>query len=160
MNEDYQIHWLEEILDEISNRSFNKITLSTGKTPSGSIHLGILREIIICDSLRRIYEKKGFKVNNMLFFDSLDAAKRFPSYISKRFQEEHLGKPFAYIPCPFKECQCRNYAYHFGKELSETFPKFGIKTDIIWSHELYKKKEMLEKIKIALENKLMNQTKG
>ena len=152
MNKVFQIHWLEEIVREISNRSVTKITLSTGKTPSGHIHLGILREILICDALRRIYEIKGKKVNSILFFDSLDAAKRFPTYIPEKFQRQHLGKPFALIPCPFKHCQCESYAHHFGNELNDNFPNFGIKLEILWTHELYKTKKMQEKIKIALEN--------
>jgi len=152
LNEDFQVHWLEEIVEEILSRKPDKITLSTGKTPSGHIHLGILREIIICDALRRTFEKKGIFVNNLLFFDSLDAAKRFPPYIDMHFQNEHLGKPFAMIPCPYEKCQCESYAHHFGNELKDVFPDFGIKLDVIWTHELYKTNEMQKKIKIALEN--------
>jgi lysyl-tRNA synthetase class 1 len=150
--EDYSAHWLEEIVKEINTRKPEEITLSTGKTPSGHIHLGILREIIICDALRRIFEKEGKLVNNLLFFDSLDAAKRFPPYIDKKFQIEHIGKPFAMIPCPYADCNCESYAHHFGNELINVFPNFGIKIKIIWAHELYRTKKMLEKLKIALEN--------
>ena len=152
MNKKFPAHWLEEIVDKISQRNVQKITLSTGKTPSGHIHIGILREILICDALRRIFEEKGDKVEALLFLDDLDAAKRFPEYIDKNFQEKHLGKPFALIPCPIKECGCKSYAYHFGNELISTFPDFGIKIRAIWTHELYKKKEMQEKIRITLEN--------
>ena len=152
MSEDFPVHWVEEIVEEIYSRKVDKITLSTGKTPSGHIHLGILREIIICDALRRVFEKNGNLVNNLLFFDSLDAAKRFPAYIPEEFQKKHLGKPFAMIPCPFKDCKCESYAHHFGNELMESFPDFGIEITTIWSHELYKTKRMQEKIKIALEN--------
>ncbi len=152
MSEDFPVHWVEEIVEEIYSRKVNEITLSTGKTPSGHIHLGILREIIICDALRRIFEKNGDVVNNLLFFDSLDAAKRFPAYVPEEFQKKHLGKPFAMIPCPYEDCKCENYAHHFGNELMESFPDFGIEITIIWSHELYKTKRMQEKIQIALEN--------
>jgi lysyl-tRNA synthetase class 1 len=152
LNEDFPVHWVEEIVEEIYARKSEEITLSTGKTPSGHIHLGILREIIICDALRRVLVKNGNIVNNLLFIDSLDAAKRFPPYIPEDFQKKHLGKPFAMIPCPYKGCNCESYAYHFGNELIETFPYFGIETAIIWSHELYKTKKMQEQIKIALEN--------
>jgi len=152
MNKKFPAHWLEEIVDKISERDIKKITLSTGKTPSGHIHIGILREILICDALRRIFEEKGCTVNSFLFMDDLDAAKRFPEYIDKSFQRKHLGKPFAYIPCPFKDCGCESYAYHFGNELISIFKDFGINTKAIWTHELYKEKEMQEKIKIALEN--------
>ena len=152
MNKTFPAHWLEEIVAKILERDVKDITLSTGKTPSGHIHIGILREIIICDALRRIFEKKKFNVKNYLFLDDLDAAKRFPEYIDKEFQKNHLGKPFALIPCPFKECGCKSYAYHFGKELISTFEDFGIKIQAVWTHELYKRKEMQEKIRIALEN--------
>jgi len=152
MNENFPVHWVEEIVEEIYSRKPEEITLSTGKTPSGHIHLGILREIIICDTLRRIFENDGKIVNNLLFFDSLDAAKRFPAYVSKNFQNKHIGKPFSMIPCPYNDCKCESYAHHFGNELVNIFPNFGIKTKIVWSHELYKTKKMQEKIKIALEN--------
>jgi len=146
------VHWLEETVQEISKRNLTEITLSTGKTPSGHIHIGILREIIICDALRRIFEKKGITVSFYLFIDDFDAAKRFPSYIDKDYQKNNLGKPFTLIPCPFEDCGCESYAYHFGNELISTFKQFGIKNEIIWTYELYQKKEMHEKIKIALDN--------
>ena len=152
MNEDFPVHWLEDIVEEIYSRKPEEITLSTGKTPSGHIHLGILREILICDALKRIFEDDGKLVNNLLFFDSLDAAKRFPPYIDKIFQNKHVGKPFAMIPCPYDDCKCESYAHHFGNELIAVLPDFGIKTKVIWTHELYKTKVMQEKIKVALEN--------
>lgn len=152
MNKKFPAHWLEEIVEEISQRNVSEIILATGKTPSGHIHIGILREILICDALRRIFEEKGQKVTFLLFLDDLDAAKRFPEYIDTNFQKENLGKPFALMPCPFKDCGCESYAYHFGNELISTFQYFGIKTKIIWTHNLYKTQEMHEKIKIALEN--------
>lgn len=152
MSKDFSTFWLNEIVEKISKRKPSKITLSTGKTPSGHIHIGILREIIICDALRRIFEKQGNIVNFYLFIDDFDAAKRFPDYINKRFQEKHLGKPFALIPCPFKECSCESYAAHFGNKLITIFPDFGIENKIIWTFKLYQEKRMQEKVKIALDN--------
>ncbi len=145
-------HWLEETVQEISKRNLTEITLSTGKTPSGHIHIGILREIIICDAIRRIFEKKGVNVSFYLFIDDFDAAKRFPYYIDEDYQKNNLGKPFTLIPCPFEDCGCESYAYHFGNELISTFKHFGIKNEIIWTYELYQKREMQEKIKITLDN--------
>ena len=146
------IHWLEETVEEISKRNLTEFTFSTGKTPSGHVHIGILREIIICDALRRIFEKRGAKVSFYLFMDDFDAAKRFPYYIDTEYQKTYLGKPFALIPCPFEDCGCDSYARHFGNELISTFKYFGIKNEIIWTYDLYQKREMQEKIRIALEN--------
>ncbi len=152
MSKDFSTFWLDETVEKISKRKPPKITLSAGKTPSGHIHIGILREIIICDALRRIFEKQGNFVNFYLFIDDFDAAKRFPDYIDKDFQEKHLGKPFALIPCPFKECGCESYAAHFGNELISIFPDFGIDNKIIWTFKLYQEKRMQDKVKIALDN--------
>ena len=96
MNEEFPIHWLQEIADKILARNDEIITLSTGKTPSGHIHVGILREIIICDSLRRIFEKKGEHVRFYLFLDSLDAAKRFPKYIDENFQKQVISRVLSF----------------------------------------------------------------
>jgi len=152
LSEEFSIHWLEETIERILEKKPSQITLSTGKTPSGHIHIGILREIIICDALRRIFEEKGKNVKFYLFMDDFDAAKRFPDYIDEKFAEKNLGKPFVLIPCPFTDCGCKSYAEHFGNELISTFSDFGIKNEIIWSFELYQKKEMQEKIKLALIN--------
>lgn len=151
MNSEYPVHWLLEIVNKIENRNPEEVTLATGKTPSGHIHIGILREILICDSLRRIFEKRNKSINFYLFLDSLDAAKRFPHYIDPSFQEKHIGKPFCFIPCPFEGCGCESYARHFGNELTSTFEDFGIKNKIVWTHKLYQSEEMREKIEIALD---------
>ncbi len=145
-------HWLEEIKKKLLERNSKELILATGKTPSGHIHVGILREILICDSFRRILEREEKEPKVFLFLDSLDAAKRFPEYIKPEFRKKHLGKPFSFIPCPFEESECESYAHHFGNELISTFKDFGIKNEIIWAHELYKTNEMQEKIKIALKN--------
>ena len=55
MSNDYDIHWLETLSKEIEKRDTDKIVISAGKTPSGHIHLGILRELIIGDSVRRLF---------------------------------------------------------------------------------------------------------
>ncbi|HME54156.1 MAG TPA: lysine--tRNA ligase [Candidatus Lokiarchaeia archaeon] len=148
---EFEIHWLEDVKKEVLERNVDTYTLSTGKTPSGSIHLGIFREITICDSLKRLLVDEGKKVQFLLFFDSLDAAKKFPPYIPEDFKV-HLGKPFADIPCPDKDCGCESYAQHWGNELSSTFEEFGLTPTIMWTHELYQTPEMKARIKIALDN--------
>ncbi|MFW5895351.1 MAG: lysine--tRNA ligase, partial [archaeon] len=152
MTINYPVHFLQEIANKITKRNVSKITLATGKTPSGHIHVGILREILICDALRRVFQSEDKKVRSILFLDSFDAAKRFPDYIDENFQEKHRGKPFALIPCPFDDCNCESYAKHFGNELISTFDQFGIKTNIIWTYDLYQEERMHKKIKIALKN--------
>ena len=156
MNEDngtsekqYPDHWLEGIIWKILERNAEEVNLSTGKTPSGHVHVGILRELLICETLRRILESKNIPVNYRLFFDSLDAAKHFPDYISQEYGEQYAGRPFALIPNPFED-DGRSFAQYFGDELSANFDELGINVQINWTHELYKTEAMQNMIRLAL----------
>ena len=148
--QDYPIHWIETISKQIEKRNSDKIILATGKTPSGYIHLGIMRELLICDGLYRIFKNKGKNVRFILFIDDLDAAKRFPGYIPKIYANKYLGQPFYLIPNPILEDD-RSYARFFGDDLISTFSEIGISADVIWTHNLYKTKEMKEMIRIGLQ---------
>jgi len=153
----YPTHWLNKIIEEIELRNTKEIALSTGKTPSGHIHMGILREIIICDSLRKFFQNQDKKVKFRLFFDDLDAAKRFPSYIPKEHASKNLGIPFAFQPDPFNKTK-KSYAEVMGDELTDTFREIGIVAEIVWTHNIYKKKGMKDKIRIALKKNELAKT--
>ncbi len=147
--QDYPIHWIETIGKQIEKRNTEQIILATGKTPSGYIHLGIMRELLICDGLYRIFKNKGKNVRFVLFIDDLDAAKRFPGYIPKIFAKKYLGQPFHLIPNPIIEDE-RSYGRFFGDNLISTFSELGLSADVIWTHDLYETKEMEEMIRIGL----------
>ena len=147
---EFPIHWLEGLIQKIDSKNLSEIALSTGKTPSGYIHLGIMRELLICDAIRRIFVKRGKKVVFRLFIDSLDAAKRFPAYIDENYASKYIGKPFALIPNPINQ-DGKHYAQYFGEELKKIFPSFGVGAELIWTHDLYKTDEMKDMIRIGLQ---------
>ncbi len=151
MGEEYAIHWLEPIVDEIIKRKQTPIVLSAGKTPSGHVHMGFMREIIIGDAIRRLLKKKQKEVKFRIFIDSYDAAKRFPPYIDKSYADNYVGQPFALIPSPFDDIEASSYAEYFGKELINTFPDFGVDIETIWTHSLYQQAEMQKQIRIGLQ---------
>ncbi|MHA1602279.1 MAG: lysine--tRNA ligase, partial [Promethearchaeota archaeon] len=148
-SEDFPVHWLESYVKEIENRNHDEITLSTGKTPSGQIHMGILRELLICDALRKKFEEKHKQVKFRLFLDDLDGAKRFPAYIPKDHAKKYLGFPFALQPDPFGKSDL-SYAEVMGNDLISSFEELGIKVEPVWTHNLYKTEEMKEMIRIGL----------
>ncbi|MCP4760815.1 MAG: lysine--tRNA ligase, partial [archaeon] len=151
MSEEYEIHWLESVIKQIEARNSKIVVISAGKTPSGHVHIGFLRELIIGDSIRRILIGNGKEVIFRVFFDSLDAAKRFPPYIDKSYGKKYLGKPISLIPPPFHDITAESYGEYFGKELLEALPHFGIDIEPIWTHKLYKKEEMINQIRIGLQ---------
>ncbi|MCD6514245.1 MAG: lysine--tRNA ligase [Candidatus Odinarchaeota archaeon] len=142
-------HWLLDIVDEILKRNDEHIVINTGKTTSGRIHIGIMRELIISDALYRILKNMGKNVIFTFFIDDFDPAKHFPSYVPKEF-EKYLGMPFSDIPDPYG-CH-RSYGEHFAMELIETFPDFGLNPKIIWTSKFYESREMKNAVRLALRN--------
>lgn len=142
-------HWLEEILQKLIDRKADPVVLNTGKSTSGEFHMGIFRELLICDSLGRLFAKRDTNWDFYLILDDFDPAKRFPGYIPKEY-EKYIGIPFSDIPCPDNDCE--SYAYHYAMNLINTFDDFGIDPKIIWSSKLYQSPEMKDAIRIALKN--------
>ncbi len=140
--------WIEEAVEELLKRNPDKIVINSGKSISGRIHIGIFRELFICDSLRRILEKKGCDVEFYFLLDDYDPAKRFPSYIPADYNK-YIGVPFSDIPSPFSEGE--SYAEFFANELISTFPSFGLNPKILWTSKLYNTVEMKNIIRTVIE---------
>ncbi|MHA1840097.1 MAG: lysine--tRNA ligase [Candidatus Ranarchaeia archaeon] len=140
-------HWLTEYLDLVLRTKDPPIILNAGKSPSGSIHLGILRELMINDGLRRLLSAEGVETRFLLFIDDFDAVKHFPDYIPKKFAE-YQGYAFCDIPDPYG-CH-ENYAKHFAYEFIETLDDFFLGPEIIFTSEAYRTPQMKDAIRTAL----------
>lgn len=143
------MHWIERIVRDLEKRGDERIVLSTGKTPSGYVHIGISRELIYCSSFERLLKQRGLKTKFLFFIDSLDPVKKFPPYIPSSFVK-YIGMPMSDVPCP--EGCCGSYAEHFGNLLIKNLAPFGLDPDVIWSHKLYATKGMLDLVRKALTN--------
>jgi len=139
--------WAEDIVEEILKRKTDQIVLNSGKSISGRVHIGIFREFLICDTLKRLLENKGKQVKFYFIVDDYDPAKHFPPYIPEEY-EKFIGVPFSDIPSP--ENKNISYAEFFAKELIDTFPIFGFNPEIVWTSKLYETKEMKDIIRIVL----------
>ena len=146
---EYNIHWIEDILDEVMQRNPDVYVLSTGKSISGSIHIGIMRELIITDVLKRKLQEKGKVVRALFVADDYDPVRSFPPSTSLKL-EDWLGVPYSNVPDEFGCCE--SFGVHNANELIETFPTFGINPDVVWHHELYETSEMLNAVRICLQN--------
>lgn len=144
------MHWIEKVMGDLEQRGDEIVVLSTGKTPSGYIHIGISRELTYCSAFERGLKERGMKTKFLLFIDSMDPVKKFPPYVPESFTP-HTGKPMFDVPCPEEDC-CGSYAEHFGNLLIRNLEPFGLRPEIIWSHKLYKTREMQDLIRTTLRN--------
>ncbi len=146
--DEFSIHWIEDIVQEVLNRNEENYLLNAGKSPSASIHIGIMRELIICDVIKRELLKRGKKAHSMLIIDDYDPVRSFPKSISLDI-EEWAGIPYSDVPDPFGCCE--SYGAHWANELATTFEDFGVDPEIVYNSKLYETDKMRDAVRICLQ---------
>lgn len=142
-------HWIRKIVDEILARNDPQIVIHTGKTPSGPIHIGAEREQFICSAIQHELKKRGHDSVFNFIVDSYDPLKSIPSGVdTPPGFDENIGRPLSSVPDPYG-CH-RSYADHFSEEFIADQEKLGVYPNIIYSHELYRRREMKDAIRTVL----------
>ena len=147
--EEFPIHWISDLIDQVLERDVDVYRVSTGKSTSGNIHIGFVRELVIADVIKRKLLEAGKDAHTTLVIDDFDPVRSFPPSVSLSL-EEWLGKPYSDVPDEFG-C-CVSFGAHMALELIETFPEFGVNPKIIWQSEIYELPEMLETVRTCLKN--------
>jgi len=148
-DDEFSIHWISDIVNEVLARDVDVYRISTGKSTSGTIHIGFVRELIIADVIKRKLIEAGKKAHTLFVIDDYDPVRSFPPSVSLSL-DEWLGKPYSDVPDEFGCCQ--SFGAHVANELIDTFPEFGVNPEIIWQSKLYETHEMQEATRTCLKN--------
>lgn len=142
------MHWSESIArDIVANRKEEKHLVATGITPSGAIHVGNLREIIVADAVHTALVKLGVDARLIYVADTFDPLRRRYPFLPPEY-EAHVGKPISEIPDP-EGCHA-SYADHFLLPFLESLDDLGILIEKFRADELYKAGHYAGTIKEAL----------
>jgi len=143
-------HWIKKVVEDLKRRPETPLVLSTGKTPSGPIHIGICRELIYCGAFQRLLEKDGYEARFIFFIDDFDPLKSFPPNIPTEFarHKEYLGRPMSDVPCPYGDCE--SWSEHFSRELLDSVGDFDIRPEAIRTHKFYETDDAKDAIRNAL----------
>jgi len=145
------MHWsLAIVQDIIEKRKEQKHVVATGITPSGAIHVGNLREIIIADAVHSALLTMGVDARLIYVADSFDPLRRRYPFLPPDY-EVHIGKPLSEIPDP-RGCHS-SYAEHYLQPFLDSLDELGIKMEIFRADELYKSGMYVDTIKDALSKK-------
>lgn len=110
--------------------------IESGASPSGTYHMGHLREILTCDAILLELRSRGRKARHIQFVDDLDALRKIPVNIPADF-EQYLGKPLCDIPSPGDD-PSKSYADYFLDGFLGSAKILGIEMDAVYSHEKYR----------------------
>jgi lysyl-tRNA synthetase class 1 len=141
------MHWSKVIAKEIvDNRSETKHVVATGITPSGAIHVGNLREIIIGDAVHTALRDMDVDAKLIYVADTFDPLRRRYPFLPAEY-ETHVGKTLSEIPDP-EGCHS-SYADHFLLPFLDSLDVLDIEVEIYKADEMYKSGMYVDVIKEA-----------
>ncbi len=146
--EDESLFWADQAAQKLKEKFGFKQVIEDEKTPSGRVHVGALRGVIIHDCLFRAAKDAGLEAKYLYGFDDFDALDKVLPYVPAEY-EKYLGVPLCNVPAPDGSTQ--SYAELYGNEFRESFEDLGAKPEIYWTSKLYRKGLFNSTIKKALE---------
>jgi lysyl-tRNA synthetase, class I len=135
--------------DEIAAQASGAQVVNDSKTPSGTIHVGSLRGVVLHDAIRRAVAEHGQQVVFRYGIEDLDPMDA-QSLLTPDAVERYMGVPLAHVPAP-EGSPYPNYARHFAGLFLETFARLGIHPELYWMSEKYGAGEMDPYIERALD---------
>jgi lysyl-tRNA synthetase class 1 len=142
--------WVDRVAKKFIENKKKKQWVDDMKTPSGRIHVGALRGVIIHDLVYKVLKENAINVNFSYVFNDMDPMDSLPIYLDKAVYEKYMGKPLYKIPSP--DPKFKNYAEYFAGEFIEVFNKLNCRPLIIRSSELHQQGKMDQVIKKILDN--------
>ena len=135
-NSDY-MQWLNDIVEKtIAEHGDNEVIVSSGVSPSGTYHLGTLREVLTAEVITRELLRRGHKARHVHIVDDLDVFRKVPANVDPAF-EQYLGLPLCDVPSPDGDVN-KNYADFFLQDLVDAAKEMDLTVEIIRAHERYR----------------------
>ena len=122
-------------------------TCASGISPSGPVHLGNLRELMVPHLIADEIRKQGVPARHILSWDDYDRLRRVPAGFPESFAE-HIGRPLTAVPDPCGRHQ--SWAEHFKEPLRESLARLGVLVTEISQTQMYTSGAYTEQIITAM----------
>jgi lysyl-tRNA synthetase class 1 len=128
--------------DEIAASASGPQVVNDSKTPSGTIHVGALRGVVIHDVVVRAVSERAKGVGaddgpRFVFgiddLDPMDSA----TLATREGVTEYMGRPLADTPPPRGSTEA-SWARHFVRTFLDTFARLGVHPELYWASEQYR----------------------
>ncbi|MGH3886180.1 MAG: lysine--tRNA ligase [Pseudonocardiaceae bacterium] len=133
--QDWVARAADDVLVEAQRRHPGSlITCASGISPSGPIHLGNLREVmvphLVCDEILR----RGISARHILSWDDYDRLRKVPAGMPRSLVE-HIGRPLTAVPDPCGDHE--NWAEHYKEPFRESLAELGVDLVEISQAQMY-----------------------
>jgi len=144
------MQWLNKIVDEvIKQHPKGEIIVSSGVSPSGTYHLGTLREVLTAEAIMWELKRRGRDSRHLHLADDLDVFRKVPKGLPDSYQK-YLGQPLCDIPAP--DGSKRSYADYYLADLLDAAKPLGLEMEVIRAHQKYRAGFFVPAIEKALAN--------
>lgn len=138
--------WCDKIAEGLSpDREY---IINDSKTPSGRVHVGALRGVLIHDAMFRALRKRDIPVRYWFGVDDYDPVDEIP-YGEREHFEKYLGQPLCNVPPP-PESDAPDMAEHFIREFFAIFEELGVATEHYRMRDVYRSGRFNEAIDTIL----------
>ena len=141
--------WADREAKRLKERNFALEWVDDMKTPSGRIHVGSLRGVIVHDLIYKALKEIGVKTKFSYVFNDMDPMDGLPSYLNKNKWGKFMGFSLYKIPSP--EAGFKSFADFYAQEFISVFNSLNCYPQIIWSSELYRSGKMNKIIRLLLD---------
>lgn len=136
--------------DQIAKDAQGEPIVNDSKTPSGRVHVGSLRGVVIHDVIYRALKHAQKPVKFLYGVDDYDALDTVPRYLNPEQFNPYLGYPLCNVPSP--EETASDWAKYFMDEFLQVFDYLGVKPQIYYLRDLYRTGQLNPYIDTFLNN--------
>jgi lysyl-tRNA synthetase class 1 len=111
------------------------VTVSSGASPSGRVHLGNLREFLTVHFVAEELRRRGLNTRHLHVWDDYDRFRKVPVGVDPSWSD-HIGRPLTAVPDP-DGCH-DSWAAHFKAPLRDALHAMGVDMDEVSQTERYR----------------------
>ena len=143
------MQWLKSIADDLVARfPEGEILIESGGSPSGTYHLGHMRELVTCDAILLELRRRGREARHIYFVDDLDNIRKVPINVPPEW-EQYLGMPLCDVPSP-DGAEGKSYADFFLQGLIDSCEALNVEVEFVRSHPKYRSGWFVPSIELCL----------
>lgn len=149
--------WVARLADEViaaaDRRGSDKIVCASGLSPSGPIHLGNLREVMVPHLVADEIRRRGRNVEHIISWDYYDRFRKVPAAIPGiESWNEHIGKPLTAVPAP-PGSSFDSWGAHFKDAMEKSLAELGVEYRGISQTQMYTSGAYVEQVLHAMEHR-------
>ena len=148
-NQSEPVDWVTRAADDALRHAGegNLVTVASGASPSGPIHLGNLREFLTPHFVAEELRRRGIAVRHLHSWDDYDRFRKVPQGVDASWAD-HIGRPLSAVPDPW-ECH-ESWAEHFKAPLRDALAELGVEMEEISQTQMYSSGTYREQILLAV----------